>query len=401
MRPRYLVFLKDVLLLALTAFGGPQAHMAMFFDKLVDKRRYITEDELIELNALCNILPGPTSTQTITAIGFKIGGPNLAYLTLIIWLLPAIIIMTMAGVGIAYLHENNISINFTRFIQPMAVGFVAHAAYRISLKVVQTRTAVVLMVLSALIAYFFRSPWVFPALLLMGGAVTARRYKKQQQVPNKRLNVQWSNFILWGAVLIGAALVGAYTRSWDKAWFSQSVRLFENFYRNGSMIFGGGQVLIPLLFTEFVEFKKYLSSEEFLSGIAIVQALPGPVFSFTAYVGALSMREFGLGGQLLGAFIATAGIFLPGTFLIFFVYRFWDQLKQFRIVKASLEGINAVGSGLITAAAILLYNPIENTVINFGLVVATFALLMFTKIPPPLIIITGLAAGLLFGYFGW
>jgi chromate transporter len=176
------------------------------------------------------------------------------------------------------------------------------------------------------------------------------------------------------------------------------VLLFENFYRNGSLIFGGGQVLIPLLYTEFVEFKSYLSSEEFLSGFGIVQALPGPVFSFAAYIGALAMRENGILWQVLGGLIAAAGIFLPGTFLIFFVIRFWEQLKKYRMVKASLEGINAASSGLVIAAAFLLFQPLENdaNVINITILIGTFILLMFTKTPAPLIIIGGLIAGLIF-----
>src|SRR5690606_32778491 len=110
------IFLKDVLQLALTAFGGPQAHIAMMLRLLVNKRRYLTEQELIELNALCQILPGPNSTQTITAIGYKIGGPNLAYITLLVWLLPATIIMTAAAMGISYLQEQQISLSFLKFI---------------------------------------------------------------------------------------------------------------------------------------------------------------------------------------------------------------------------------------------------------------------------------------------
>jgi chromate transporter len=104
-RIRYYIFLKDVLILALGAFGGPQAHMAMLLKRMVIKRKYLTEAELIELNALCQILPGPTSTQTITAIGFKVGGPNLAYLTLLVWIAPAVLIMTMVGLSVSYLHE--------------------------------------------------------------------------------------------------------------------------------------------------------------------------------------------------------------------------------------------------------------------------------------------------------
>ncbi|RIJ37752.1 chromate efflux transporter [Pontibacter oryzae] len=385
---RYYIFLKDVLLLALTAFGGPQAHIALMFKLLVDKRRYVTEQELIELNALCSILPGPTSTQTITAIGFKIGGPNLAYLTLLIWILPAASIMAVAALAISYLQEQGISLEFLRIIQPMAVGFVAYAAYMISSKVIHTKTAVVLMVISAILAYFFSSPWVFPALLIAGGAVTALRFKQHPMEKDKQLKIQWANFILYVAVLVVAAVLGAYTSSLP-------VRLFENFYRNGSLVFGGGQVLIPLLYSEFVDFKEYLTGEEFLSGYAIVQALPGPTFSFTSFIGNLAMREYGLGGQLLGSFVATVGIFLPGTFLIFFVIRFWDELKKYRVVRASLEGISAVSSGMVVAAAILLYHPIENTIINFSIVVATFCLLMFTKIPAPVLILTGLLLGFL------
>ncbi|MCZ6522126.1 MAG: chromate transporter, partial [Bacteroidetes bacterium] len=132
MRVRYSVFLKDVFLLAITAFGGPQAHISMFFDLFVNKRKYLTEEELIELQALCQILPGPTSTQTITAIGFRMGGPNLAYLTLLIWILPAFIIMTTSAIIISHFQQRNISLEFTKFIQPMAVAFVGFAAYKIS-----------------------------------------------------------------------------------------------------------------------------------------------------------------------------------------------------------------------------------------------------------------------------
>lgn len=383
---RSYIFLKDILLLALTAFGGPQAHMAMMLRLLVNKRRYLTEQELIELNALCQILPGPNSTQTITAIGYKIGGPNLAYITLLVWLLPATIIMTAAAMGISYLQEQHISLSFLKFILPMAVGFVAYAAYSIGLKVIHTKTAATIMVVSAVIAYFFNSPWVLPLLLIAGGAITARRYRQHPIEEGKKLQIQWANFILFVLVLVAAAVVGGATRSLP-------VRLFENFYRNGSLIFGGGQVLIPLMYTEFVDFKHYLTSEEFLSGYAIMQALPGPVFSFCSYIGTLSMRSFGFWGQVLGSFMATAGIFLPGTFLIFFVIRFWDNLKKYRIMKASLEGISAVSSGMVAAAAIQLYHPIDNTPLNFGIVIATFCLLLFTRIPAPLLILTGLGLG--------
>ena len=121
MRPRNYIFLKDVAYLAITAYGGPQAHIAMMMRLLVEKRKYIDEKELMELNALCQILPGPSSTQTITAIGFKVGGPNLAYLTLLVWLLPAALIMTAAALAMSMLGEHGAPLGFTRFIQPLSL----------------------------------------------------------------------------------------------------------------------------------------------------------------------------------------------------------------------------------------------------------------------------------------
>ena len=145
-RVRYYIFLRDVLMLAVTTFGGPQAHLAHFQNVLVDKRKYLTEDDLMEINSLCQILPGPTSTQTLTAIGFKIGGPNLAYLTLLVWILPAVILMTLAAMLMSSIEQKNWSLEFTRFIQPMAVGFVSYGAFAIIQKTVRTKTGIVLMV---------------------------------------------------------------------------------------------------------------------------------------------------------------------------------------------------------------------------------------------------------------
>ena len=386
-RIRYIIFLKDVLVLALTTFGGPQVHLAMFYDRLVLKRRYLTEEELLELNALGQVLPGPTSTQTITAIGFKFGGPNLAYITLLIWILPAVGLMTAAGMGIYYLEQHHLSLQFARFIQPMAVGFMVVAGYRIGQKVIKNQVSLGLALTAAVVAFLFRSPVMTPVVLLVGGLTTALTYEKQQRMEKQPLRVQWSNFFLWLGVFIGAAMLGALTQSLP-------VRLFENFYRNGSFVFGGGQVLTPLLYNEFVAFKHYLTREEFLSGLGLVQAVPGPVFAFASYIGALSMRNAGMHGQLLGSFVSTAGIFLPGTFLIFFVYRFWEQLKRYRVVRASLDGINAASTGLTAAAAIALFEPMAIYWPSVVVVVFTIGLLLYTKIPPYVLILGGLAAGI-------
>lgn len=386
---RYLIFLKDVFVLAVTSFGGPQVHLAMFLDRFVKSRAYLSEEELLELNALCQILPGPTSTQTITALGFKIGGPNLAYLTLLVWMTPAVSILTAAALGIDYLQDQQLSLSFTRFIQPMAVAFIAHAGYEIGKKALNNRIDYALMLLSAVASYWLGSPWVCPVALMVGGAATALQYRQLPMQPKEPLRINWANFFLFVGVLVFSAVLGAITKSLP-------VRLFENFYRNGSLVFGGGQVLGPMLYTEFVEFKHYLTKQEFLSGLALSQVVPGPVFSITSYVGVLSMREYGFWGKILGSLVGAAGIFLPGTFLIYFVYRFWAQLKQYRVVRASLEGINAVSIGLTVAAAFTFFEPIVLHGDWQGVltVVGTIFLIHYTKVPPYLIILGGLVLGI-------
>jgi chromate transporter len=389
-RVRYFIFLRDVLWLALTTFGGPQAHLAHFQRILVTKRKYLSEADLMELNSLCQILPGPSSTQTLTAVGFKIGGPNLAYLTLLVWVMPSVLFMAAMAVMLSNIQEKNWSLDFTRYIQPMAVGFVSYAAYTISLKTVYTKTGVVLMVIAALVSYFIQTPYVFPVILLVAGLITSLKYKAQPKEPKSKLEIPWSNFILWIGVLLLAAGLGAITGALP-------IRLFENFYRNGSLIFGGGQVLTPLLYTEFVQYapKQYLTSQEFLSGYAVAQSLPGPVFSFSAFIGSLAMRDYGLAGELTGAIMSAAGIFLPGTFLIFFVIRIWDSLKKYRAIRASLEGITAASAGLVAAAAVILFKPLPNTPMNFMVTIGTFGVLTFTKIPAPVIILLGIAIGVI------
>ncbi|WP_342664602.1 chromate transporter [Hugenholtzia roseola] len=191
----------------------------------------------------------------------------------------------------------------------------------------------------------------------------------------------------------------AFAAIFGNATNSVAILLFENFYRNGSLIFGGGQVLIPVLFTEFVEFKKYLTAEEFLSGYAVAQALPGPSFAFVAFIGSVSMMKRStllnpfLSGSI-GGLVSSFGVFLPGALLIFFVIKFWEQLKRYRPVRASLEGINAASSGMVVAGSILLFQSLPFSYLNSAIVVLTFLILQFTKIPAPFLILLGLGLGI-------
>ncbi|MBN2286087.1 MAG: chromate transporter, partial [Tissierellales bacterium] len=161
---KWSVFLEDVLVCSLSAYGGPEAHVGIFLDQLVAKKKYLEEEELIELVGLCSILPGPTSTQTIVATGYKVGGPLLAFYTMLVWALPVLIIMTVLSFLYQFLDAKSLSPKVLRYIGPMAVGFIVLAAYRIGRKVLIDKVTVSLFALSAIITYLIRDPWIFPVV---------------------------------------------------------------------------------------------------------------------------------------------------------------------------------------------------------------------------------------------
>ena len=161
-------------------------------------------------------------------------------------------------------------------------------------------------------------------------------------------------------------------------------------------MFGGGHVLIPMMYNQFVEFKQYLTPNEFLSGVGVLQAIPGPVFSISTFTGAMILKDWDTFGQVLGATIGTVGIFLPGTLLIFFVYPIWNQMKNFSPVKNAIEGINATSAGLVIASAFLLFKPVEVNEMNMTVLLGTLFVLLTTKIPYPIIVLVCMTLGLLY-----
>jgi chromate transporter len=386
---RHLVFLLDVLSLALSAFGGPQVHFTLIHRRLVEKRKYITENDLKELNSLCSMLPGPTSTQTITAIGYKMGGPTLAFLTLAVWVLPATLMMAAFAITLYVFELDDPKLDFLKYIQPMAVGFIIYAAYKIRVLFVTRVHHWILMCLAAAAAIISHTPHIFPVLLLVGGLVS-NLLKNSKYTDVKRIhNIDWRNFFLFLGLFVFVAVLGALTKN-------KSVLLLENMYRYGSIVFGGGHVLIPMMYNQFVEFKHYLTSNEFLAGVGILQAIPGPVFSFATFTGALSLKDMGIMGLILGSVIGTVGIFLPGILLIFFIYPIWNQMKNFSPVKNAIEGINATSAGLVIASAYLLFEPVEVNHMNMLVLLGTLFILLTTKIPNPVVVILCIFAGLLF-----
>jgi chromate transporter len=399
MTKRKLLFLRDVLIYTFTAFGGPQAHVAIMMREFVEKRRYVTESELMELNALAQLLPGPSSTQTLVGIGWKVGGLRLAIITFFIWVLPSATIMCIAAVSYKMFADRSKFTEILRFVQPIAVGIVAYATYTFANKFLRTRVSTVLAIGSLIATLILRNAYAFPLLILMGGIISsALETQPQENELRVKLfaNVNQKKVTYFIGILLLFAAMGAVVNQTSP--FSLPIRLFENFYRNGILIFGGGQVLVPLMYTEFVEVKHYLTNSEFLSGYALQQALPGPTFSFTSFLGGITMANKGGGiiGQVVGSVVAVIGINAPGFILILFIVPFWNDLKKITRIKNSLSGINAVAVGFMATALILLVRPFGLDWMAYLIMAAAFLLLYFTKIKTPVIIIIGIVLGLIF-----
>lgn len=396
--------MKAVLFYTLTAFGGPQGHFGMMMKTFVKKRRDVTEEELTDLLSFCQLLPGASSTQTITLIGYKRGGFLLSVITFLIWITPACLMMGGLSFLVHYIDRKALHTDIFKFLQPMAVGFLLYAtwnAYRIAVNNTITR---IIMIVAALVVYlFFKTPWVFPIVLVAAGVVTNFSDKRipEKETPVKK--IKWTNIWVFAFVFLLAGFLSETARkqNWENR---RAFNLFENFYRFGSLVFGGGQVLVPMMYEQFVTREKtqYMTGEELLTGAGFVQGIPGPVFSMASYAGGMAMRNEGKGKQALGVLVGTVAIFLPSALLVLFFYPIWSNLKKYVVVYRSLEGINAATVGLMLASAIYLARDISlldlNTIsyVNIVVMLSTTIVLSTTRIPTPIIALVCLLLGWIF-----
>jgi chromate transporter len=400
---RHLPFLKAVAMHSITAFGGPQGHYGMMVKRFVEKRKDLTETELLEFVAFTQLLPGASSSQTLTLIGYKRGGVPLGIVTLLIWILPAGLLMSLLSFLLHYIDKRALDVDVFRFIFPMAVGFLAFGAYRAGRVSIKNLITVVIAVLAAFFTYlFFNSPWVFPLLLVLGGVVTNFSKKRIPEMQVKPRKVNYSNLLLFAVVFVALGFMSEWARIKQVRNGVQQpeFRIFnisENFYRFGSLVFGGGDVLVPLMYEQFVVRpkgdKKYMTSEEFLTGSGMVRAIPGPVFSVAAFHGGMAMRKWGSGWQAAGCVVGLFFIFLPSALLVLFFYPVWSNLKKYAVVYRSLEGINAVVVGIMSASTFYLLRDISVSsdnlpgFLNIVVMVGTFLLLMFTRLPSPVLVV--------------
>lgn len=407
---RHVPFLKTVFLHSLTAFGGPQAHIAMMMKTFVHQRPYVTKEELLEYNGFCQLLPGASSTQTITLIGYKRGGVLLAVLTLIIWILPASILMGAFSFLLEYFDKKALHNDIFKFIPPMAAGFLFYAAVVSFGASVRNTITWAIMLISALSTYLlFKQPWIFPLLIVLGGVTTNLSRKRIPQVEQKPRKIKWWNIWMFAIIFITAGLVSEMARK-DNWPNRKPINLFENTYRMGSLVFGGGQVLMPMMYEQWsvrpeaIKRKDanvvQIDEDKMYTGMGIVRAIPGPVFSIAAFTGGMALKDMGFEMQLVGCLIGTIAIFLPSALLVLFFFPIWNNLKKYAAVYRSIEGINAVVVGILVASTLYIMKDISiieaKTIsfINVGIILGTFLLLQYTKIPSPIIV----CACLLIGY---
>ena len=407
---------------SLTAFGGPQGHLGMMMKTFVQKRKDVTEEELIEYNSFCQMLPGASSTQTITLIGYKRGGAKLAIITMLIWILPAAIFMGILSFILTIYPTGNFATSLLQYIEPMAIGFLIYAAVKAFGISIKSPITFVIMVVAAAITFFlFKSPWVFPLLIIAGSIATNFSNKRIPGInTGKPRQIKWRNIFWFVFVFIIAGVLSETARKQD--WPNRKVyNLFENYYRFGSFVFGGGDVLLPMMIDQYVVRPKsilkkeqinveanvnsnnmlVLEKGEILTGFGLVRALPGPVFSVASFTGGMSLKEEGYKMQLIGCVVACLGIFLPSALLVLFFFPVWQYLKKYVVVFRALEGINAVVVGLMFAASLYLLKGLHidhleiKTVVSLMVILVTFIVLKYTRLPAPFIVLGCILLGAL------
>jgi len=415
---RHIPFLKAVFLHSITAFGGPQGHLGMMMKTFVERRKDVTQQELLDFNAFCQLLPGASSTQTLTLIGYKRGGIALAILTLIIWILPAASIMGALSFLIRFFDQKEMAQSLFRFVQPMAIGFLAFAAVRAFTLVVRNRTSRLIMVFTMLITYFFfKSPWIFPIVIILGGLVTSFAENRESTSEKVKFRpIKWGNIVIFFSLFLLSGVLSEVSRKQE--WPNRkSYNLFENFYRFGSIVFGGGDVLIPMMYEQYVarptservQRKNQnvirIDQDDFLTGAGMIRAIPGPVFSIASFVGGITMKNEGTTKQIIGCVVGTIAIFLPSALLVLFFYPVWHNLHRYDGIYKALKGINAAVVGIMAASTLYLTRDISLagivdgktiSLLNIGVISGTFLILMFTRIPPPFIALICLFLGLIF-----
>ncbi|MDN7142437.1 chromate efflux transporter [Pseudomonas sp. JQ170] len=380
----FLIFLR----LGLTSFGGPVAHLGFFHHEFVTRRRWLNERSYADLVTLCQFLPGPASSQVGIALGLAQAGYRGALAAWLGFTLPSALVLIAIAQGIASLGSA-LPPGVLHGLHVVAVAVVAQAVWGMGRALCPDAPRIALMVTAAALVLAVPSPWGQVGVMVAAGGAGLLLFNPGKAVAHeplpitvgKRAGVCW--LILFLALLLGLPLLAQH-------WPGPALAMFDAFYRSGSLVFGGGHVVLPLLQAEVVPVG-WVSNETFLAGYGVTQAMPGPLFTFAAFLGA-SMQAGPSGWS--GGLLCLVAIFAPSFLLVMGAVPFWERLRQNLRMQAAMLGINAAVVGLLLAA---LYQPVWTSAIlrpaDAGLALLALVALMRWKLPPWLVVICCGVAG--------
>ena len=383
----FLIFLQ----LGLTSFGGPIAHLGYFRDEFVTRRKWLSERSYADLVALCQFLPGPASSQVGIALGLSRSGYAGALAAWAGFTLPSAMALILFALGLAS-YGDAMPSGVLHGLKVVAVAVVAQAVWGMARNLCPDAPRITLMAAAACFVLLLPSAWGQVGVIAIAAVIGLLLFKPQQGAAHdplpiamrRRAGLFW--LTLFFALLLGLPLLTA-------VFPHQALAMVDAFYRAGSLVFGGGHVVLPLLQAEVVP-SGWVGNDAFLAGYGAAQAVPGPLFTFAAFLGA-SMNQAPAGW--LGGLICLLAIFAPSFLLVAGALPFWERLRRNTRTQAALLGINAAVVGLLLAA---LYQPVWASAIHapqdFGLALVALVALMFWKLPPWLVVAgSGVAGGLL------
>ena len=380
-RSIFAVFLR----LGLTSFGGPIAHLGYYRTEFVERRRWLSEAAYADLVALCQLLPGPASSQVGFAVGLSRGGLLGGVAAWLGFTLPSAVAMVLFAQGAAAL-TGPLSAGMLHGLQVAAVAVVAQAVWSMAVSLCPDRPRATIAVVATLIVTAGPTAIGQIAAILAGAAAGAWLCRVvPAAAPSARLSIPVPRGLavaalaVFALLLIGLPIAAAVSPG-------PAVAMATAFYRAGALVFGGGHVVLPLLHASVVE-PGWVSEDAFLSGYGAAQAVPGPLFTFAAYLGAIMTGW-------VGAALCLVAIFLPGLLLVLGVLPFWASLGRGALMRASLRGVNAAVVGVLLGA---LYDPVWTKGIggpaDFALALVAFALLVIWKAPPWVVVLVSAAGG--------
>lgn len=380
----FLIFLR----LGLTSFGGPVAHLGYFRDEFVTRRRWLSERSYGDLVALCQFLPGPASSQVGIALGLSRAGYGGALAAWLGFTLPSAVVLILFALGIAQ-HSTALPPGALHGLKVVAVAVVAQAVWGMARNLCSDAARISVMLIAACVALLQTSAWGQVAVISAAALAGLLLFKPTPPAAHDALPVTLSRRVgaMWLSLFV---LVLAGLPILAQLIPNQSLAMTDAFYRSGSLVFGGGHVVLPLLQAEVVP-TGWVSNDVFLAGYGAAQAMPGPLFTFAAFLGA-SMSQAPSGW--LGGLLCLLAIFAPSFLLVLGALPFWENLRRSPRTQAALAGVNAAVVGLLLAA---LYQPVWTSAIfsarDFGLALIGLVALMVWKLPPWLVVVGSGALG--------